>query len=86
MAHRITVVERTVPSWHGIVEGDEMTIKSDNIRELEKIKGKTISGIELDEGLCDTFVITFSDGTRLEICPIEGDDLELDFIDDDIKS
>ena len=56
-------------------------IKSINKLELEKTKGKTISGIALDEGLCDTFVIEFSDGTRLEICPIEGDDLELDFID-----
>ena len=63
-----------------------MTILSDNARELEKIEGKTISGIALDEGLCDTFVIEFSDGTRLEICPIQGDDLELYFIDDDIKS
>jgi len=56
-------------------------IKSINRLELEKVKGKTISGIALDEGLCDTFVIEFSDGTWLEVTPSHEDDLDLNFID-----
>jgi len=61
-----------------------MTIKSNNIRELDKVSGKTISAIVLDEGLCDTFVVEFSDGTRLEICPIDGDDLDIVFVEDEL--